>query len=334
VSEYNLLLQSVIDAPADDTVRLAFADHLIDNAVDEYAETKCPDCYEGKQNDLEIGDIRCNEWDCERCGGTGKLGAYRPDPRRAWAELIQVQTRLEANAAYDLGHVRENGPASADVLTIVAESRMIRAALAAKATVVRWRRPTRWGTETRYGRLCTIRGDYLDNPQPEYVFVDVLLLPGWADPSGELRKREAELLPGVMDLIRSQLVLPGGAAWTGGWEMRRGFVDVVMCWVYEFTAFAPTLFRSHPVTQVILHDIEPVRDVVLRGVPLGAGYYWLGGGPGDAAGPGFRLPAELLGAECSGPFASERAARDWLSDLCVAYGRRKAKEAATRPEVT
>lgn len=84
------LLRAILADPADDTVRLAYADWLQENA----AAVPCRDCGGGgrwRDSRMPGGDT-----DCGRCHGVGTF----PDGRAERAEFVRVQIELASMPAY------------------------------------------------------------------------------------------------------------------------------------------------------------------------------------------------------------------------------------------
>lgn len=90
------LLKAVITSPDDDVLRVAYADWLQEHDAPVQAARDCTMCHKGRQNDCEPGDITCNEWGCEHCGGTGTITATKPGGRHARAALIRAGCELAA----------------------------------------------------------------------------------------------------------------------------------------------------------------------------------------------------------------------------------------------
>lgn len=106
-----------------------------------------------------------------------------------------------------------------------------------------------------------------------------------------------------------------------------GFVTAVMTSLDNFLVMAQELFEQHPVTEVTLSDRRPLYLPALLGprrVREADGWQYYFSNRSDTS--CYVLPKQLLDEASPRPvdFPERKAAQDWLSSLCVNYGRRLA----------
>lgn len=89
------LLYNIVQDPLDDTARLVYADWLDEHPHVE--SRQCGMCVDGKCTDMNIGDIRCNEWDCQSCMGKGYITEEDVGRNEAKAEFIRLQIDIATN---------------------------------------------------------------------------------------------------------------------------------------------------------------------------------------------------------------------------------------------
>jgi len=99
-------------------------------------------------------------------------------------------------------------------------------------------------------------------------------------------------------------------------EFRRGFVESVTCTLTAFLECAAELFRSQPVTTVVLTCREPEELLT------GAGWMWRRGLSED--GGASSLPSELYGRLAKPVWHMRSVALEELSRVAIAYGRQLA----------
>lgn len=111
--DYVALCAAVGAHPDEDAPRLMLADYLDGLDTVRLSSRKCTMCVDGKQNDMGIGDVTCNEWDCQSCMGTGLIHGPLDTSNRDRAELIRVQCELAPYPnASDTPQSRHMTPAS------------------------------------------------------------------------------------------------------------------------------------------------------------------------------------------------------------------------------
>jgi hypothetical protein len=284
------LYRAILDNPADDTLRLAYADWLDETA----GVGTCPTCGGTGCTDRYHGCADPGHR-CPDCDGTGSS----PDGRHERAEFIRVQCRL-ATPCVTCTPVcsQEYGHAPPCELGLVGDLRrrerqLFDVTLDGKA----WLFPPPDGFDSRHlpvaregqGRCAFPRGACVTYRRG---FVSEVRLPA------------AAFLGGVCGRCYGTQVEAAGRAdnWVRDCSACNG--------TGRTPGLAEALFSRHPITEVVLSDVEPI-PIVSYGLGGAIDHWRLEG-----------LPPELRNPDVR--FGSRNEALDWLSARCVVYGRREA----------
>jgi uncharacterized protein (TIGR02996 family) len=290
------LYRAILCDPADDTLRLAYADWLDETAGTEEC-TRCKDRRVIGWDYVNGVGKPPKEYPCPECTAPG----YEPksDGRRERAEFIRVQCRL-ATPCVTCTPVcsQEYGHAPPCELGLVGDLRrrerqLFDVTLDGKA----WLFPPPDGFDSRHlpvaregqGRCAFPRGACVTYRRG---FVSEVRLPA------------AAFLGGVCGRCYGTQVEAAGRAdnWVRDCSACNG--------TGRTPGLAEALFSRHPITEVVLSDVEPI-PIVSYGLGGAIDHWRLEG-----------LPPELRNPDVR--FGSRNEALDWLSARCVVYGRREA----------